>query len=83
MKHLTIRNVPDDLAARLVEEKQARGRSLNQTVLELLAQSVGLVEAVRRSNGLEAFAGTWSQEDFEEFEESIRFTHELDDELWR
>ena len=83
MKHLTIRNVPDDLAERLIDEKRARGRSLNQTVLELLAQAVGLAEGIRTTNGLEALAGTWSSDDVEAFEQATRFTHDLDDELWR
>jgi len=83
MRHLTIRNVPEALARRLDEEKRARGRSLNQTVLELLGQAVGLSAASRRSNGLAAQAGTWSAADVAEAEEALRFTEEVDPELWR
>lgn len=59
-----------------------RGRSLNQTVLELLAQALGL-RGARRSNGLGALAGTWSAEEVAELETALRFTEELDEELWR
>jgi plasmid stability protein len=83
MRHLTIRNVPSDLAHRLEEEKHARGRSLNQTVLELLAQALGLAGGGKRSNGLAELAGTWSADEVAELESSIGFTEELDKELWR
>lgn len=82
MKHLTIRNVPEELAGRLDEEKRARGRSLNQTVLEVLAQALGLAPGKPRSNGLAALAGTWSAEEVAELEAALAFARELDDELW-
>jgi plasmid stability protein len=83
MRYLTIRNVPDALARRLEVEKRARGRSLNQTVLDLLAQALGLADGGRRSNGLAALAGTWSAQEVAELESALRFTEELDAELWR
>ena len=82
MRHLTIRNVPGDLARRLDEEKRARGRSLNQTVLDLLSQAVGL-ERGRRSNGLAQLAGTWSREEHDAFEQAIAEAEQIDAELWR
>lgn len=83
MRHLTIRNVPSDLGERLLEEKRARGRSLNQTVLDLLSQAVGLGYRGRRSNGLGACAGTWSAAEHAAFEQGIADTEEIDEELWR
>jgi len=82
VKHLTIRNVPDDLAERLEHEKRERGRSLNQTVLDLLSHAVGLQPGQGRSNGLEAFAGTWSRDEVEELERALTSTRQIDDELW-
>lgn len=83
MRHLTIRDVPPDLDARLQEEKRLRGRSLNQTVLDLLAQAVGLAGRGPRSNGLGALAGTWSADEQAEFERAIADTEQIDEELWR
>jgi plasmid stability protein len=80
MKHLTIRGVPDDLHDALHEEKERTGKSLNQTVIDLLRQRLGL--DAPRSNGLARFAGTWTYEDFEEFERSVAPTEEIDRELW-
>lgn len=82
MRHLSIRNVPSDLSRRLLEEKLARGASLNQTVLDLLSQAVGLGSRPR-SNGLGALAGTWSADDHTEFEHAIAETEDIDDDLWR
>lgn len=82
MKHLTVRRVPDDIARALEKEKQRRGESLNQTVIDLLRQSLG-VGAAPRSNGLGAMAGTWTPGDFTEFEEAVAEAEQIDAELWR
>ena len=83
MRHLTIRNVSDELADRLEAEKQVRGRSLNQTVLDLLSQALGLDGGGRHSNGLKALAGTLSAAEVEELESALQLTREIDEELWR
>lgn len=83
MKHLTIRNIPPDLSAALEREKRQRGASLNRTVIELLAQALGVGAAKRRRNGLRSLAGTWSKRDLREFEEAVRNGERIDDELWR
>jgi plasmid stability protein len=81
MRNLTIRNVPDDLAVALEKEKSRRKGSLNRTVIELLSQGLGVGSS--RSNGLARLAGTWTDEEFRQFEESIATLEEIDAELWR
>ncbi len=81
MRTLTIRNLPEDVAAALEREKRRRGTSLNQTVIELLGQGLGVEGA--RSNGLAALAGSWDEEEFRRFEEAIAPFEEIDPELWR
>ena len=83
MKHLTIRNVSQTLAEALEEEKLSRGTSLNRTVLDLLEQALGVGATRRRSNGLAALAGTWSEEELERFEDAIAAHEQIDEELWR
>ncbi len=80
--HLTVRNLPRQLSLALIEERRRRSLSLNQTVIELLSQSLGL-GASRRSNGLAQLAGTWSAEEQERFEAAIAVTEQIDEELWR
>lgn len=81
MRHLTVRNLPPDIAAALVVEKERLELSLNQTVIELLRQSLGVGRA--RSNGLARLAGTWTAEEHERFEEAIAPFEQVDEELWR
>ena len=81
MKALTIRNVPDDVAAALDEERRLKGASLNQTVIDLLRQALGV--GSMRSNGLAELAGQWSIEEFEAFEHATEAFSEIDPEMWR
>lgn len=81
MRNLSIRHIPDALAEALEAEKRRRGESLNQTVIELLSQGLGV--GTIRSNGLARFAGSWSEEEFREFEEAVRGFELVDEELWR
>lgn len=81
MKHLTVRDLPPELAEALEREKRRRGDSLNGTVIGLLSQGLGVGTA--RSNGLAQLAGRWSEEEFRGFEEAVAPFERVDDELWR
>lgn len=81
MKNLTIRGVPDEIAAALEKEKRRRGESLNQTVIDLLSQGLGVGAA--RSNGLARLAGTWSDKEFRAFKDATAPLERVDEELWR
>jgi hypothetical protein len=82
-RHLTIRQVPPDLARALEQEKRLRGTSMNRTVLDLLARALGLDPVESRRNGLADLAGTWSQAELEEFEQAVAPMEQVDEELWR
>ena len=80
MKTLTVRNLPPEVADALEREKRRRGESLNQTVIELLAQGLGV--GYPRSNGLARLAGRWSVDEFREFEDAVADFGAIDPELW-
>jgi plasmid stability protein len=82
MKQITIRNVPDELANALEKEKKRQGKSLNQTAINLLRQSLG-VGAGRYNNGLAKLAGTWTRKDLTTFEKDTEIFEHIDDELWK
>ena len=83
MKNLTIRDVPSELAEALEREKNRRGKSLNQTVLQLLSQCLGVRSSAPRRNGLARLAGTWTTDEHSHFEHAIASTEQIDEELWR
>lgn len=78
-KQITIRNPDPALTARLKAVAEARGESLNATILRLLEEAVGASE---RERWLESFA-TWTEEERVEFDEAVRAQRQVDAELWR
>ncbi len=72
----------EDLALALQSEKQRRGTSLNQTVLDILSQSLGF-GTDRYVNGLEQFAASWSIQDLKEFEQHTEVFEQIDEKLWK
>ena len=75
---ITVRNVPKELARRLAKMAEASGRSINATVLELLERATGIDGRRARL----ARYTTWSKEDVEDFERSLRAQRTIDRELW-
>jgi plasmid stability protein len=83
MKHLTIREVPDDLAKALHKEKRRRGKSLNQTVKDLLRQSLALDGEGGYTNGLGRLAGGWTEEELASFEKATAVFERIDEDVWK
>lgn len=83
MKTMTIRNVPQELAQALDQERLRRGLSLNRTVLALLRNALGVPGMAARSNGLRHLAGTWSDEEHHAFEQAVAPFGEVDEAMWR
>ena len=83
MNCLTIRGLPDDVAKALQEEKNRRGKSLNQTVVELLRQALNLEWIAKSTNGMEKLAGSWSQKELENFEREMAIFEHADEEHWK
>lgn len=83
MRHLTIRNLPPEVGEAL-ERKRVRSRtSLNQTVIDLLRDALGIRRQGETSNGLSRFAGTWTAAEHEQFEAAVAAMEQIDEELWR
>ena len=84
VRTLTIRNVTPSLADALEAEKRRLGTSMNNTVLQLLRESLNVdKESGRRTNGLEKLAGGWTEEDFQEFARNTADQRVVDDEMWK
>lgn len=78
-KQLTIRGVPDEVASRLDRLSKSRGRSVNATVLEILASAVDFKE---RRKHLGRYV-TWTDDDLAEFMEGLSAQRVIDERLWR
>ena len=78
-KRLTIRGVPDEVGRRLERLSQARGQSVNATVLEILESAVGVYERRKR---LTRYV-TWTPEDQAEFNEDLALQRRIEGSLWR
>lgn len=78
-KQITLRNPRPELARRLRALAQARGESLNTTILRLLEKAVGIDE---RSEWLARWA-TWTEADRQEFEQALAAQRIVDPELWK
>jgi hypothetical protein len=76
----TLRNVPPELDRALKARAKAAGKSVNQLVLEALAQSVG--QAARRRD-LRQMPGAWSRQEAARFDRFLEEHRAIDEELWK
>lgn len=79
VKQITIRNPTPELTRRLKAVADARGESLNTTILRLLAEAVGFEEPRER---LQRWA-TWTDEDAAEFDAALKAQRVVDERIWR
>ena len=85
MTQLTVRGIEGDLHRLLKEKAVANGMSVNKYLVDLIRRDVGLKKGGEKKvvhNDLDHLAGTWSDEEFEEFEENMQWVRKIDAELW-
>ncbi|GIV69498.1 FitA-like ribbon-helix-helix domain-containing protein [Caldilinea sp.] len=82
MTQLTIRGVDERLHKALKEKAEEQGISVNRLALDALRQSVGLVDSQRRHHDLDHLAGTWTEEEYEEFQKALELQRRIEPELW-
>ena len=77
----TIRNIPDSVDAALRERAKREEKSLNEIVVETLAQALGFSNEETRYRDLGDLAGTWREDPA--FDEAIADQQAVDEDLWR
>ncbi|MBN1552889.1 antitoxin [bacterium] len=84
MKTITIRGIDDELEKAIKETSKKKQESMNQTVVKLLRDSVGLSKKAvfPKYNDLDELAGTWSAEEETLFFKNIRAFEEVDKGMW-
>ena len=87
MKQLTIRGVDEELHHALREGADRHGMSINRYVLSVIKESIGLANSgVLRDaefNDLDDLAGTWTQQEYDEFKGHLQTQRTIDAELWQ
>lgn len=83
MNQLTLRNIPDDLDRSIRDYSQKKGQSINKTVLDLLKKEFGLPIEGNKKRDLSFISGTWTQEEFDEFEENVKVFEQIDKDIWK
>jgi len=85
MLSITIHAIEEPLARRLEATAKREGKSLNQTVKDILASSLGLRAAPKAKvrNDLSRFCGALSDADAKALRENLKAFEQIDEEMWK
>ena len=85
MATMTLRGIDDAISGALKERARREDSSVNTVMLRILKESLGLEKKKRNVvyNDLDHLAGTWSPQDFTEFESATSTFEKVDEELWK
>lgn len=85
MKTLTIRGINPELSEKVKKNASKNNLSINQFVLNILKEYTGLSKFryFKSYNDLDKLAGTWNEDDENDFKKSIKELGEIDKELWQ
>ena len=85
MKAITLRGIDDELEAALKSAAQQNAESVNKTMLRLLRGALNLdrPKLYREYHDIDYLAGTWTEEDEEEFLETQQGFRQVDEDLWK
>lgn len=85
MKAITIRGIDYDMSVKLKQLAQTEKKSVNQLVLDLIKQNIGMQKKkkyTRTYNDLDDLFGGWSDAEFERIQGSVDNQRKIDLELW-
>jgi len=83
MSQLTIRNLPPEIDEAIRRRARERNISIDQSITELLSEAIGMPKSAATRRDLSDLAGTWSDEQAQEFEEALRRQRGIDEEIWQ
>jgi hypothetical protein len=85
MKAITIRGIDSDMSVKLKQVAESEKKSVNQLVLDLIKQNIGMQKKKRYTkthNDLDDLFGRWSDAEFEKIQGSVDNQRKIDLELW-
>ncbi len=86
MKAITIRNIEPSVSAKLKQAAKAEGKSVNQFLVDMIKQNLGMQKKKRFSavhNDLDHLFGRWSESEFDRIQSKIDRERKIDAELWK
>jgi plasmid stability protein len=86
MKNFTVRGIDDALDEKLREKARECGMSMNQFVISVLKEQLGLKKEKRFTavyGDLDGLFGKWSEEEFQRIQGKIDSERGVDAELWK
>ncbi len=85
MKTLTIRGIDPVLSNAIKSLAMENQESINQTALKILKDAAGVSSkpVFRSFTDLDTLAGTWSEDDEEQFNQVVEYFNKIDQELWK
>ena len=85
MKAITLRNIPPEVQKAIREKVRQKGLSANRAVIELLQERLGVQRKVKKvlHHDLDHLIGSWSEEEAEQFDQTLREMRQIDKELWK
>lgn len=83
MSQITLRQIPDVLDKQLRNLAGKNKTSLNKVVLSLLLENLGLSANSNRKRDLTDLCGTWTSNQYDEFQRNTEHFDQLDPEIWK
>jgi hypothetical protein len=84
MKTITVRGISDRLEEALKKVAGNSHTSVNKTIVALLEDALGFgTETFRIYHDLDHLAGTWTEEEYAAFQDSIREFEQIEEDLWK
>ena len=86
MKTITVRGLDGALSESLKREAEQQGKSINQFILDLLRERLGIKKAKKFTvayNDMDHLFGRWSEKDFKKIQRAIDAERKIDEELWQ
>ena len=84
MSAITVRNLPPAVAKAVKEKARKDKLSLNRAIVRLLEEATGERGGKKAiHHDLDHLAGTWSEEEYQQFMVALREQRQVDPEMWR
>jgi hypothetical protein len=83
LKSITIHKIDDSLFNVIRKRAVKSGKSLNQTIKQLLSESLGTQNKVKNYSEFNEFCGIWSKDEYKEFKTKTNGFEKINPDDWK